>query len=355
MTLLETRAGRFAARNWAALALLLLVIVFSFTGQSFLSVTNIQNILHLNVTMFLLAAAETFVIVAGGLDLSVGMAMGLVSCSTAWVMQQLGAAGSSTVEIVTLGCAAGLAIGLLPGLVSGWIITAFRVPPFIATLGMWGICNGLALLISQGFPMSGLPDALPVLGNSYLLYIDPGKALTFFQKPAYIADSQIRDVLRLIPMSLFLIGAVLLVLGFVLRRRKFGRYTLAIGGNVDAAVRSGIPVNRHLVRVYVLSSFLAGIAGVFNVFQTGIGNYTTFGASYELFAIAAVVVGGASLMGGKGRVLGSVIGVLVLAVLDNGLSLSGVAPFYRYIAVGVLLVIAVVIDRLFPDAFEDKS
>jgi ribose transport system permease protein len=183
------------------------------------------------------------------------------------------------------------------------------------------------------------------------MYLDPGKALTFFQKPAYLADDQIRGILRLIPMSLFLVLAVLSILGFVLRQSRFGRHTLAIGGNVDAAVRSGIRVDRHLVKVYVLSSFLAGLAGVFNVFQTGIGNYTTFGASYELFAIAAVVIGGASLMGGKGRIFGSAIGVLVLAVLDNGLSLSGVAPFYRYIAVGVLLVIAVVIDRLFPDLF----
>ena len=119
---------------------------------------------------------------------------------------------------------------------------------------------------------------------------------------------------------------------------------------MDAAVRSGIAVDRHLVKVYVLSSFLSGLAGIVNVFQTGIGNYTTFNAQYEFFAVAAVVLGGASLAGGKGRVWSSALGVLVLAFLENGLSISGIQPFYRYIAVGVLLVVAVVIDKLFPDA-----
>ena len=118
---------------------------------------------------------------------------------------------------------------------------------------------------------------------------------------------------------------------------------------MDAALRSGISVDAHIIKIYVLSSFLAGLAGVFNIFQTGIGNYTTFNAQYEFFAIAAVVVGGASLAGGKGRIWSSTVGVLVLALLENGLAISGIQPFYRYIAVGVLLVVAVVIDKVFPD------
>jgi ribose transport system permease protein len=142
---------------------------------------------------------------------------------------------------------------------------------------------------------------------------------------------------------------VLAILSFTLRRRRFGRHTYAIGSSMDAAIRSGIHVDAHLIRIYVLSSFLAALAGVFNIFQTGIGNYTTFNAQYEFFAVAAVVVGGASLAGGKGRIWSSAVGVLVLAFLENGLAISGVQPFYRYIAVGVLLVVAVVIDKLFPD------
>ena len=151
------------------------------------------------------------------------------------------------------------------------------------------------------------------------------------------------------PFSLPFILIVLGVLSFLLLRGRFGRHTYAIGGSMDASIRSGIAVDAHLIKVYVLSSFLAGLAGIFNIFQTGIGNYTTFNAQYEFFAVAAVVVGGASLMGGKGRIWSSAMGVLVLAFLENGLAISGVQPFYRYIAVGVLLVLAVVIDKLFPD------
>jgi ribose transport system permease protein len=233
--------------------------------------------------------------------------------------------------------------------VSGLVITRFKVPPFIATMGMWGITNGLALKISQGYPMAGLPDVLPSIGNSYLLYVHPGDFISFFAKPVSFPDNRIRDLLRLVPISLPFIIIVLATLSFVLLRGRFGRHTYAIGGSMDASLRSGIAVDAHLIKIYVLSSFLAGLAGVFNIFQTGIGNYTTFNAQYEFFAVAAVVVGGASLAGGKGRIWSSAVGVLVLAFLENGLAISGVQPFYRYIAVGFLLVLAVVIDKLFPD------
>jgi len=137
----------------------------------------------------------------------------------------------------------------------------------------------------------------------------------------------------------------------LLRNTKFGLHTYAIGGNEEAARRAGIDVKRHLIKLYVLSAFVAGLAGVFNVFQTGIGNFTPAGAMYELFAIAAVVIGGASLMGGKGSIIGSIIGVFLLAVLENGLLISGLEPFFRFIAVGLLLIFAIVIDQLFPDLY----
>jgi len=161
----------------------------------------------------------------------------------------------------------------------------------------------------------------------------------------------VRDYFRFIPNSFIFITIIVLVLWHILKNTKFGQHTYAIGGNEDAAIRSGIDVKKHIIKIYVLSSFIAGIAGVFNVFQTGIGNFTPFGAMYELFAVAAVVIGGASLMGGKGRVIASVIGVFLIAVLENGLLISGIQPFYRFIAVGMLLILAVVIDELFPDLF----
>jgi ribose/xylose/arabinose/galactoside ABC-type transport system permease subunit len=346
---LGTRAGQVLATNWAAFFLVLMLIVFSLTGRNFLSIVNFQNVVHLQTVPFLLATAETFVIITGGIDLSVGFVMGLASVGAARLMQLFLAAGMAPGPTIACSILIILVASLLPGLVNGIVITKFKVPPFIATMGMFGIANGLALRISQGYPMIGLPDILPSIGNSYLLYIHPGEFISFFAKPAFFPDNRVRELLRLVPLSLPFILIVLAALAFALRRGRFGRHTYAIGGSMDAALRSGINVDAHLVKIYVLSSFLAGLAGLFNIFQTGIGNYTTFNAQYEFFAVAAVVVGGASLAGGKGRIWSSVVGVLVLAFLENGLAISGVQPFYRYIAVGVLLVVAVVIDKVFPD------
>jgi ribose/xylose/arabinose/galactoside ABC-type transport system permease subunit len=346
---LGTRAGQALAANWAAFFLVLMLIVFSLTGKNFLSIVNFQNVVHLQTVPLLLATAETFVIITGGIDLSVGFVMGLASVGAARLMQIFLAAGMDPGLAIACSVLIILAASLLPGLVNGLVVTKFKVPPFIATMGMFGIANGLALRISQGYPMIGLPDVLPSIGNSYLMYIRPGDFVSFFAKPAWFPDNRVRELLRILPLSLPFVLAVLGVLAFALRRGRFGRHTYAIGGSTDASIRSGIAVDSHLVKVYVLSSFLAGLAGVFNIFQTGIGNYTTFNAQYEFFAVAAVVVGGASLAGGKGRIWSSAVGVLVLAFLQNGLAISGVQPFYRYIAVGVLLVVAVVIDKLFPD------
>jgi len=348
---LASGLGRALARNWAACFLALMLVVFSLTGRGFLSIVNFQNVLHLQTLPLLLAAAETFVIISGGIDLSVGFVAGLASVTAATLMQRLAEAGVPSPWVIALGAGGALLLSLLPGLVNGLVIARFKVPPFIATMGMWGVANGVALKLCEGFPISGLPDALPRIGNGYLLYVLPGAWVSFFGRPAGFPDARVRELWRLVPYSLLFVLAVLGVLAFALRRARFGRHTYAIGGSLDAAVRAGIPVDRHLVKVYVLASGLAGVAGVFNVFQTGIGNYTTFSSMYELFAVAAVVIGGASLSGGKGRIVGSAVGVLVLAFMENGLAISGVQPFYRYIVVGVLLVVAVVIDKLFPDLF----
>ena len=164
-------------------------------------------------------------------------------------------------------------------------------------------------------------------------------------------DAQIKELVRIFPNSLIFILLFIVVLWYTLKHTRFGQHTYAIGGSMDAAVRAGINTRRHLTMIYVLSAFLAGLAGMVNVFQTGTGNFTPMGANYELFAIAAVIIGGASLMGGKGRIMASLIGVFILQVLDNGLNLSGVESFYRYIATGAILIVAVVIDQLFPDLF----
>jgi len=352
LTFFETPFGQFSARNWAMFFLIIMVIIFSLTGSGFFDITNFQNIIHLSTGTFLLAAAETLVVLTGGIDLSIGYVYGLSSVLGAKVMQVLSSSNLSLAWVVVIGSAVALCVAILPGLGNGILVTRFNVPPFIATMGMWGICNGVTLFFSDGFmPVMGAPSIINDIGNSYFLYIDPSHNIRFFSKPPSIRISEIRMLIRLIPNSFFLSLLVFIVINFLLSRTKFGRHTYAIGGNKDAALRSGINVNKHLIMIYTISSFISGLAGLFNLFQTGIGNYTPSGANYELMAVAAVVIGGASLTGGKGRLFGTVIGVLVLAVLENGLQIAGISAFYRYIGVGILLIIAVIIDRAFPDFF----
>ena len=345
------RPIEYLAKNWAIIFILFLIIIFSFTGEGFFKLANFQNIVHLATAFLLLASAETFVIITGGIDLSVGFVMGLSSVLSAKVMQVMYEGGISDGTSVFLGSAAGLLVAFIPGLVNGILIARYKVPPFIATLGMWGISNGITLKMCKGFPISFLPPSLVELGNAYFIYILPHRAVSFFRKPPGILDTEIRELVRIFPTSLVFSLSVLFILWHILRNTKFGQHTYAIGGGKDAAIRSGINIKKHLIKIYVLSSFLAGLAGVFNIFQTGIGNFTPFSAMYELFAIAAVVIGGASLMGGKGSIIGSAVGVILLKLLENGLQISGIEPFYRFIAVGMILIVAVVIDQLFPDLF----
>ena len=348
--------GKVLAKNWALAFLMLMTISFSIASPGFFDVVNFQNIIHLATGSFLLGAAETMVIITGGIDVSIGYVYGLSSVVTAKIMQQLVLASASQSSILLLGCLAGLLVSLIPGFINGLLITRFKVPSFIATMGMWGICNGLTLFISDGFmPVMGPPEIVTKIGNGFLLYIDLGKTFSLFSKPSYVTDDKVRFLVRLVPNSLLLTLLVLSIFSFILIYTKFGRHTYAIGGSIDAARRAGINVDRHLVIIYTMASCISGIAGVFDVFQTGIGNYTASGAMYELFAVAAVVIGGASLSGGKGKIFRTAIGVLILAVLNTGLQIAGLPPFYRYIGVGILLTIAVIIDQLFPDINEGAA
>jgi ribose transport system permease protein len=337
------------ARNWALLFVLILILIFSFTGKNFFSYKNFQNIFHLSTIYLLLTASETFVIITGGIDLSVGFVMGLSSVLSATIMRELHAANFPPALSISIGSIVGLIVCIIPGLINGVLITKYKVPSFISTLGMGGIASGITLVVCEGFPVTFLPPYLTEIGNGYLIYILPRKAISFFNRPEGIDMEEIKELIRIIPNSLIFNFIILFILWHILKNTKFGQHTYAIGGSMDAAVRAGINTNKHLIIIYVLSSFLAGLAGVFNVFQTGIGNFTPFTAMYELTAIAGVVIGGASLMGGKGRIVGSVIGVILLRIIENGLHLSGVDPFFRFIAIGLILIVAVVIDQSFPD------
>jgi ribose transport system permease protein len=183
-------------------------------------------------------------------------------------------------------------------------------------------------------------------------YYNPAlQAWHFFSPPAGTTGAQIKDMVRIFPNLLILILVFLVVLWHLLKNTRFGQHTYAIGGSMDAAVRAGIDTRKHLIRVYVLSAFLSGLAGIIWVFQTGQGNFVPMGSNLELFAIAAVIIGGASMNGGKGRIMSSLVGVFIISVMANGLTLSGVETFYRFIATGVILIVAIVVDQLFPDLF----
>ena len=340
------------ARNWSLIFIATTLVIFSLTGRNFFAITNFQNIIHLATTAFLLASAETFVIITGGIDLSVGFVMGLSAVSSAKIMQVLSAAHWSAGASILSGIVVAIAISVACGLISGFLISRYDVPPFIATLGVQGVAVGVTFHICDGLPVGFLPPVVTDIGNSYLYYLYPlTGAQSFLVRPTGIAANHVKDLVRIFPMSFFFIILFLGILWYLMKYTRFGQHTYAIGGSMDAALRAGINVKRHLLIIYALSALLAGLAGVVDVFQSGTGNYTTFGANYELFAIAAVIIGGASLFGGKGRIMASAAGVVLLRVLENGLNLSGVEPFYRFIAVGLILIVAVVIDQLFPDLF----
>jgi ribose/xylose/arabinose/galactoside ABC-type transport system permease subunit len=343
------RVLTWLGERWSGIFLILLLVVFGLVGKNFFAVKNFSNILYYATIYLLLATGETYVIITGGIDLSVGFIMGLVMVVTAIVMREMHAAGMAPALSMVAGSAAGLALGVVPGLINGLLVARLRVPPFIATLGMYGVANGVTLNLCQGFPIYYLPPQVQKIGNLFVAYYLPGRGFTFFQRPPDMAPEDIRRLIGIVPVTVLVAAILLLVFGFILVRTRFGRHTFAIGGNMDAAVRSGLNVPRHLVRIYVLSSMFAAVAGVLYTFRAGLGHFTTLSSSYELFAIAAVVIGGASLMGGRGSIGGTVIGVLILNVLENGLNIAGLPAFYRYIATGLILIAAVVIDQLTPE------
>jgi len=343
------RALTWLGERWSAVFLILLILVFGLVGKNFFAFKNFSNILYYSTIYLLLAAGETFVIITGGIDLSVGFIMGLVMVVSAIVMRDLHAAGVAPALSMVAGSAAGLVVGVIPGFINGLLVARLRVPPFIATLGMYGIANGVTLNLCQGFPIYYLPPQVQQIGNLFVSFYLPGRGFTFLRRPVGMLPEQIRSLVGIVPVTVLIAAVILVVAGFVLVRTRFGRHTFAIGGSVDAAVRSGINVPRHLVKVYVLSSIFSAVAGVLYTFRAGIGHFTTLSSSYELFAIAGVVIGGASLMGGRGSIGGTVIGVLILNVLENGLNIAGLPAFYRYIATGLILIAAVVIDQLTPE------
>jgi len=341
----------WVAQRWSLIFLGVLLVIFSIAEPRFFSLRNFNNILIASTTTLLLATGETFVIISGGIDLSIGFVMGFVAVSSATVMQRLYARGAGYPEWVCIlaGCVVGLLLGLLPGLVNGLLVAKLRVPPFIATLGMYGIANGLAWRICEGFPVTFLPPLTGKIGNGFLAYFSAKAGFSWFEKPILTERADILALKGLVATAVFIVTLLLILFGFILSKTRFGQHTYAIGGNIDAAIRAGINTPWHLIKIYMLSSFLAACAGVLLVLRFTMGNHTLFSATHELFAIASVVIGGASLTGGIGKVQGTAVGVLLLATLETGFVIAGIQVFYRYIAVGCILIFAVLIDQFFPE------
>jgi ribose/xylose/arabinose/galactoside ABC-type transport system permease subunit len=337
-------------RLWAWAFLVLLVLFFTIAAKqlndtNFLSARSIQGILVYATQILLVALGQTLVIIAAGIDLSVGWTLGLAAVVAATVMQVMYAANANPVLTILLGASAGLAVSLIPGWLNGWLVARVKVPPFIGTLGMGGVVTGAAYLLSGGYPVAQQPPYLGQLGNGYFLYIWPGHGTSFFSPPANLASEQLRELVPIMPNVVFVTLIVTLICWFILSQTQFGQHVYAIGGNFEAAVRSGIPVRRTLIWIYTLAGLLAGIAGVVWAarFTSGAANA---GETTTLTAVAAVVIGGASLFGGEGTITGTVVGSLIIAIIQFGLVILGVVPFWQYVAVGTVVILAVIVDQL---------
>nr|BBH89216.1 ribose ABC transporter permease [Thermosporothrix sp. COM3] len=332
------------SKAWSWIFLCVLFLFFSISGNGFLSITNIQNIFADMSFMLLMALGQTFVIILGGLDISVGYTTGMASVIVAQIIIAL-APRLPLPLVVVIAFLVGLAVGVLPGLLNGVLITRLSVPPFIVTLGMYGIARGAGFIIENGLPISIPLQDIGRIGNNNLLYIQPTGAITFFQPPQGLTAVQMSNVVGLFTMPLILSLLLVLFCHWLLTRTRFGQHTYAIGGNKEAARRAGIPVARHTVLVYILSSCLAATAGVLYVFRFSSGAAEA-GDPLLIDSIAAVAIGGASLFGGEGTIIGTLIGTLIISVIQNGLIILGIDPFWQFIAVGVVIIIAVFVDRM---------
>ncbi len=331
------------SRGWSWLFLLVLIIFFSITGQGFLNIYNFQTIGADMSLVLIMALGQTFVILSGGIDLSVGFVMGLASVTAALVMSRLGNSVPLFV-VVLVGLAAGLAVGFIPGLINGLIIARLRVPSFIVTLGMYGIARGAGFILSGGQPVSIQTNGIGQIGNGYLLYLLPDGRFSFFHLPSNLQGVRPSQIVQLLPLPLIFLVVVTLLCAWLLSQTRFGRHTYAVGGSEEASRRAGIPVVRHTILIYVLSALLASLAGVLYAMRFSNGA-ADVGDPLLLTSIAAVIIGGASLFGGEGTILGTVIGALIISIIQNGLIFMGINPFWQFIAVGAVIILAVLVDQ----------
>lgn len=315
----EAGKGRTKAKSLSKLenmgpllALAGIVVILSFVSDAFLSVRNIFNIISQSSVNFTMALGMTVVIISGGIDLSVGSVMALTGSAMALLGTSLGWPAG-------LAILAGVVIGMGVGAFNGFVISRTGIPDFIMTLGMLSAARGIALIITGGLPVSGLPEGLTYFGAIRLGGV--------------------------VPVAGLLAAAMAILVWYILGHTKLGRYAYAIGGNKEAARAAGINVGNYKVAFYALIGFTVAVASLIQVGRIYSAN-PVMGTGKELEVIAIVIIGGTNLFGGEGSIGGTVVGALIMGVIANGLNLLNVSSFWQQFFIGSLIIVVVVVDQL---------
>lgn len=308
------------ARFQSLIALFIMCLVLALLADNFMTADNFWNVLRQISVNVCISVGMTLVILTAGIDLSVGSILALCGAIAAGLLKNGISIGSANIFIgfTVFGVViAGMLSGGALGFINGFAITRFKVPPFVATLAMLTMARGFTMLWTKGHPITGLGDSFGFIGTGWFLGI---------------------------PMPVWISGIVVIFAVILTKKTRFGRYVYAIGGNENAARLSGIPVARIKMKVYALAGVLAGIGGLLVTARLDSAQPNA-GMSYELDAIAAVVIGGTSLSGGRGTILGTVLGAMIIGVLNNGLVLLNVSPFWQQVIKGLVILLAVIIDK----------
>lgn len=305
----RARLEELLIRNSMVAMLLMAMVYFTVQNPRFATLPNMRTILIAAAPFALVALGQTLVILTGGIDLSVGSVIAVSAMTSAYLSKAMP-------DALWFAVLAAVAVGALAGLINGLLVSRLNVPPFVATLGMLTAASGAAFAIGGGAPINGLPANFGVIANTRLLG---------FQLPVYI----------------MIVGFI--IVGFMMRRTTFGLRVYAVGGNRTASEVAGVNARRTLTNVYMISGALAGMSGVILASRV-VSGPPNLGAGYELDAIAAVVIGGASLMGGRGTVWGTALGLLLIQTLNNGLDIMVVPAYWQAVIKGVLIVLAVAVD-----------
>jgi ribose transport system permease protein len=305
--------------KFAAMGDINVVIPEGATRSNFLQTGNIRNVAERNVVIAIIAIGMTMVIITGGIDLSVGSLIAMSAMTTAYCVVQFAGSWSAGVWSIGACMLAGMVACGLVGLVNGLMVTRFAIPPFVVTLAMMLVARGLAFIIGQGQSIYQLPDSIVWLGRDADLFG--------------------------IPNTVVLLAVLYTAAHIMMSRTVLGRYIYAVGGNKEASRLSGVPVKRVILFCYVMCGALAGLGGVIRTSQLKSGS-PKYGEMAELYVIAAVVVGGTSLSGGKGKIFGTLIGVLIISVIQNGMNLTGVESYTQKVVLGLVILGAVLLDSL---------